>query len=127
MLYVLRNTASTRSISIFCTAETAINAQYFGIQYCCGILLYSQIFQGSVLRVLPSTGSVSSVGTATTRRNKKKNIRTAYSEFEVYFHHQYTRSIIPSPFYSRKRSRMVPRVGAGANYCREGRLGYSEY
>ena len=99
-LYVLRGTASTRSISKLCTVSNAILVFRRSILWNAAIL---DGFQGSVLRVLPSTGSIPSVGTASTQSTHKILLICMYTrEYEVRFDHRCAVSIIVSSFYCRK-------------------------
>ena len=83
-LYELRHTASTRSISMFCTG-TAVLTIFRGstLLWNTAVLLYFQVFEDSVLRVLPGAGNTSSVDTASTASTKKLSICAVYSQFGV--------------------------------------------
>ena len=102
------------------------DSQYFGVRYySCGNSLYFQIFPGSVLRLLQVLAGIRPFGTArtaSTRSTKILSLCAVYLEYDVYFDHRCTVSIISCPLFVRKHSHMVPRVGVGANYFRWGRL-----
>ena len=107
------------------------DSQYFGVRYySCGNSLYFQIFPGSVLRLLQVLAGIRPFGTArtaSTRSTKILSLCAVYLEYDVYFDHRCTVSIISCPLFVRKHSHMVPRVGVGANYFRWGQLEYFEY
>ena len=122
-LDVPRDTASTRCISRFCTTDTAI------LSVCRGSIVWNtavlQVCHGSVLRVLPSTRSIPSVGTASAARTRSTyettlSMRSVLELLSILRPCVCSVSIFSSPLYCRKHSRMATPVGVGETIFRGG-------
>ena len=118
---------------LFCAADTASvdrfrgfvlrilpDSQCFGVRYCGYSCIVS--FSGLCTAGTANTGSISCVGTVSTRSPKILSTCQVYSEYEVYLDHLCTVSISSCPLLCRKHSQMVPQVGVGAIYNRWGHL-----